>query len=182
MPDGGSGWGPAGGIRKPAEPVASRPHMPGYGIAGPREGGGLLSWSWAEQRLIRSHDYWVASVWPDGRPHVMPVWGAWNQSALWFSSGGKSRKARNLMADPRCAVTTDDPLTPIVLEGSAELIDNRALLAIFINRINVKYQASFTLDFLDPEVNACFKVKPSKVIGLSHENFTGSPTRWEFRP
>ena len=46
--------------------------MPGYGIVGPDEGRGLLPWSWAEERLIASHDYWVATVWPDGRPHVMP--------------------------------------------------------------------------------------------------------------
>ena len=55
-----------------SEPNARRPYMPGYGIVGPGEGRGLLPWSWAEERLIASHDYWVATVWPDGRPHVMP--------------------------------------------------------------------------------------------------------------
>ena len=69
------------------EPPASRPHMPGYGIAGPTEGRGLLPWSWAEERLTRSHDYWVATVRADGRPHLMPVWGAWDGGALWFSIG-----------------------------------------------------------------------------------------------
>jgi hypothetical protein len=27
-------------------PEAARPYMPGYGILGPTEGQGLLSWSW----------------------------------------------------------------------------------------------------------------------------------------
>jgi hypothetical protein len=31
-----------------AEPVASRPYMPGYGIAAATEGKGLLPWAWAE--------------------------------------------------------------------------------------------------------------------------------------
>ena len=64
------------------EPSTSRPHMPGYGIAGPREGSGLLPWSWAVQRLTASHDYWLATVCPDGRPHVMPVWGVWHGASL----------------------------------------------------------------------------------------------------
>jgi hypothetical protein len=49
--------------------------MPGYGIAGPEEGSGLLHWSWAAERLAAARNYWVATVWPHGRPHVMPVWG-----------------------------------------------------------------------------------------------------------
>ena len=44
------------------EPHASRPHMPGYGTQGPTEGTGLLPWSWATERLTRSHDYWVATT------------------------------------------------------------------------------------------------------------------------
>ena len=30
------------------------------------------------------------------------------------------------------------------------------------------------------EVNACVKVKPARVFALEQENFTGSPTRWDF--
>ena len=45
--------------------------MSGYGV---EEGGELLPWAWALERLTRSHDYWVATSRPDGRPHVMPVW------------------------------------------------------------------------------------------------------------
>jgi hypothetical protein len=56
------------------QPRASRPYMPGYGIVGPTQGSGLLPWSWAEERLTASRNYWVASSWPDGRPHAMPVW------------------------------------------------------------------------------------------------------------
>lgn len=70
--------------------------MPGYGILPADEGTGLLPWSWAQQRLSSSVNYWLASVWPDGRPHVMAVWGVWDGLLLWFSSGGRSRKTRNL--------------------------------------------------------------------------------------
>jgi nitroimidazol reductase NimA-like FMN-containing flavoprotein (pyridoxamine 5'-phosphate oxidase superfamily) len=181
-PGRGSGWGPAGvAAPRPDKPTSSkRPYMPGYGVKDAAEGGGLLPWAWAEGRLTRSHDYWVASVRPDGRPHVMPVWGAWNQGSFWFSGSGKSRKILNLRQNPACTVTTDDAQEPVVVEGTAEIVDNRALLAIFLNRINLKYSTNYTLDFLDPEVNVCVKVKPQRVFGLEQENFTGSPTRWDF--
>jgi len=38
---------------------------------------GLLRWSWAEQRLKQSHNYWITTVKPDGSPHTMVVWGLW---------------------------------------------------------------------------------------------------------
>jgi hypothetical protein len=69
-------------------PQVSRPYMPGYGIAGQTEGSGLLHWSWAAERLTAARNYWVATAWPDGRPHVMPVWGMWDDSTLWFTSSG----------------------------------------------------------------------------------------------
>ena len=74
------------------EPEASRPHMPGYGLLGPAEGTGLLPWQWAHERLVASHDYWLATTRTDGRPHLMPVWGVWDGAALWFSSAKASRQ------------------------------------------------------------------------------------------
>src|SRR5207247_1918364 len=88
-------------------PRVSRPYMPGYGIAGPTEGSGLLHWSWAAERLTAARNYWVATVWPDGRPHIMPVWGMWDDSTLWFTSSAGPRKGRNLTTDPRCCATAE---------------------------------------------------------------------------
>src|SRR6266487_2885480 len=110
-------------------PRASRPYMPGYGIVGPTEGSGLLPWSWAEERLTASRNYWVASSWPDGRPHAMPVWGVWDAGAFWFSSSRRSRKARNLDFYPRCVVTTENAVEPVVVEGLAEVVTDPAALA-----------------------------------------------------
>jgi len=47
--------------------------MPGYGL--PKGTKGLLRWSWAEQRLTKSHNYWITTIKPDGNPHTMVVWG-----------------------------------------------------------------------------------------------------------
>jgi PPOX class probable F420-dependent enzyme len=163
-----------------AEPRASRPHMPGYGIRGPDEGSGLLPWSWAAERLAASRNYWVTTLWPDGRPHAMPVWGAWDGEALWFSSSLRSRKARNLAADPRCVVTTEDATEPVVLEGVAAIVRDSDAITHFADLMNAKYEAGMTVEFLDPAVNATIRVRPRWAFGIAHDDFTGSPTRWEF--
>jgi hypothetical protein len=154
--------------------------MPGYGIRPADEGTGLLPWSWAEERLIGSKNYWVVTVWPDGRPHAMPVWGMWHERSFWFSSSLPSRKSKNLSTDPRCVVTTEDPDNPVVVEGLAELITALDALNKVLALENAKYSTDYGIDMLDPALNACFRVRPRWVFGLQAGDFTGSPTRWDF--
>ena len=154
--------------------------MPGYGTKGPAEGRGLLPWSWAEERLAKSHDYWVATTRADGRPHLMPVWAVWDGGALWFSSSVGSRKARNLAAEPRCSIATDNAWEPVVLEGIANVVTDPDALARYIGLENEKYGTDYDVDFLDPSVNATFRVAPTWVFTLTEDDFTGSPTRWSF--
>ena len=161
-------------------PRADRPFMPGYGVEEAGSGTGLLPWKWAEDKLIASHDYWVVSLWPDGRPHAMPVWGVWDDDGLLFSSGGRSRKVRNLRADPRCVVAIQDTHDPVVLEGTAEIVTDPAVLTRTIELINAKYSTAYAVDFLDPAVNATLRVRPRSGFGLLQEDFSGSPTRWRF--
>ena len=160
--------------------MTDRPEMPGYGTLPAGEGTGLLPWSWAEERLSASTNYWLATVRPDGRPHVMPVWAVWRDGSLWFSSGGRSRKARILVADPRCSATTDDARDPVVVEGRAERITDPAAIAAFLTASNAKYDTDYGLDFLDPDVNGTYRLDPSWAFGVLAGDFAGSPTRWRF--
>jgi nitroimidazol reductase NimA-like FMN-containing flavoprotein (pyridoxamine 5'-phosphate oxidase superfamily) len=159
---------------------ADRPFMPGYGVQPETEGSGLIAWAEAERRLTVAHDYWVATVRPDGRPHVMPVWGVWLDGSLWFSSGLRSRKARNLAAEARCTVTTDDARNPVVVDGAAERVTDTGRIAGFVAAMNGKYQAGMTVEFQDPAVNGTYAVRPITGIALTDGDFTGSPTRWRF--
>jgi PPOX class probable F420-dependent enzyme len=161
-----------------AEPAASRPYMPGYGIEAADAGSGLLPWSWAEERLVGSHDYWLATVWPDGRPHVMPVWGVWAEDALWFSASPGSRKVRNLRGSPTVAVTTEDPKNPVVIEGLATLVTDDDRFDLFIDLVNAKYRVDYSADFY--RANALVRVAPTWAFGLVDAEFTGTPTRWSF--
>jgi PPOX class probable F420-dependent enzyme len=161
-------------------PRVGRPYMPGYGILGEEEGSGLLHWSWAAERLTAARNYWLATVWPDGRPHVMPVWGMWDDSTLWITSGAQSRKVRNLAADPRCCVTTEDAADPVVIDGIARVATEPDVLQRVIDLMNAKYRTDYTVDFLAPDVNATVGVRPQRVFSIRAGDFTGSPTRWIF--
>ena len=161
-------------------PTADRPVMPGYGVLPADEGSGLLPWAEAERRLAASHDFWCATVRPDGRPHVMPVWGVWLDGRLWFSSGMRSRKARNLAADPHCTLTTDDARNPVVVEGLAAQVSDRAGIEAFVAAVNGKYGGGVSVQFLDPAVNGTFAVAPARAFAITEADFSGSPTRWTF--
>jgi hypothetical protein len=160
--------------------MASRPHMPGYGVRPADQGSGLLAWSWAEHQLQTSRNFWAVTLWPDGRPHAMPVWGAWDHDRFWFTSAVRSRKALNIANDPRCTVTTEDAQHPVVLNGEAEIRTLHTELAHAIELLNAKYETQYGLDFVDPDKNATIRVRPRSVIGIDADDFTGSPTRWTF--
>jgi hypothetical protein len=154
--------------------------MPGYGILPAGEGSGLLPWSWAEARLRDSHDYWLSTITPGGRPHLMPVWAVWLDSAVWFSSSLKSRKIRNVLAGSDVSIATGDPLSPVVVEGAARVVTDTPSIRRFLDTMNAKYATAYGLDFLDPAANSVAVVTPRWAFGLKEDDFGGSPTRWEF--
>jgi PPOX class probable F420-dependent enzyme len=154
--------------------------MPGYGLVGPEAGSGLLPWTWAQEQLEEPHNFWLATRWPDGRPHVMPVWAVWQAQTLLFSSSRQSRKARNLAADPRCTLTTEDAQNPLVVEGVAELLTTPVDLQEFLTSLNAKYGTDYGLEMVDPQANCSYRMRPRWAFGLRSDDFTGSPTRWAF--
>lgn len=155
--------------------------MPGYGTLPPDEGTGLLPWSWALKRLRESRDYWLSTVWPDGRPHLTPVWAVWHDDALWFSASRHARKIRNIRASSAVCLATDDPLNPVVIEGTARIMTDSTSLREFLSNMNDKYRTGCTIDFLDPARTATVRVRPRWAFALRESDFLGSPTRWEFR-
>lgn len=162
------------------EPVASRPHMSGYGTLPADQGSGLLPWAWALARLHESHDFWLATVWPDGRPHLSPVWAVWDDGGLWFSAGPKSRKMRNIRAGSPATMSTEDPENPVVVEGTVEVVTAPDRLLRFVAVVNVKYRTEYSIEFFSPDQAAVAMVHPARAFGLMMNDFDGSPTRWTF--
>ena len=82
----------------------------------------LVDWSRIEARLAEGltqapgsggpnrHTSWLATINPDGSPHVTGIGALWVDGAFWFETGGGTRKGRNIARDPRCtlSVAADD--------------------------------------------------------------------------
>ena len=78
-----------------------------------------LPWAWVEERLASAHNYWLATVEPDGRPYVRPVWCVWDGGVLVFTASLRSRTVRNLLADPRVSVQLELVREVVVVDGEA---------------------------------------------------------------
>ncbi len=98
--------------------VRDRPEMPaGYGV--PASDGGLLAWADVEARLVAAPQYWMATVRPDSRPHVVPRWGAWVDGRLWYDGSPETVHVRNLAANPACTLHLEDGWQAVIVEGTA---------------------------------------------------------------
>ena len=156
-----------------AQPKAGRPFAPGYGLA--EDAKGLLSWTWVAKKMGDCRTFWVATVHPSNRPHVMPVWGVWVDDAFCFSTGRKSRKGRNLAANPACTVMNDDGEEAVIVEGSAEEVKDGAAL----ERVAAAYKKKYKMDPRSMG-EPIFAVRPGTVFGFIEKSFPKSATRWRF--
>ena len=159
---------------KTAVPAADRPHMPGYGVPDDRKG--MLPWKWAEQRLVRSHNYLLCTVRPDGAPHMMPIWGVWMDGIFCFSTGRESRKARNLAANPRCVICNEISKEAVLVEGRAEELKD----ADRIKELGRSYARKYKPWRLDPKLGPIFVVRPQVAFGMFEKKFANAATRWKF--
>jgi pyridoxine/pyridoxamine 5'-phosphate oxidase len=85
----------------------------------------VTPWTEARDRFAEANRYWLATVRPDGRPHIMPVFGVWVGDALYFTAARTSRKAKNLALNARCVVAADVPTLDVVVEGEAVRVATR---------------------------------------------------------
>ncbi len=77
-----------------------------------------------QQRVVN-----IATLGPTGTPHLVAMWYALVDEAIWFETKAKSQKVLNLRRDPRisCLVEaghTYDTLRGVELEGTAEIVED----------------------------------------------------------
>lgn len=159
-------------------------------------------WSDAAQRIEALESelpYWLATTAPDGSPHVRPILGLWLDGSFHFLISERSRKGRNLTADPRCALASSRTVPPsldFVVEGVALRVDDEAALRRVIDAFGATMQ--WPLEIRDGGVfgpnaptagappYAIFRLTPRTIFGLpgiagmEQEERPFSPTRWGF--
>ena len=92
--------------------------------------------------LARANFAHVATVLPSGAPHSVPVWIALEGERIAFFTQEGSRKARNLAADPRVAISIvdhEDPYRMAQIRGRVmETVGGDQALEI-MDRMSVRY-------------------------------------------
>ena len=151
-------------------PKAERPKFPSsYGIAESSEG--QLDWSWAVERLSASRNYWIVTADANGRPHAAPVWGLWFDEALVFGTSPESRKAKNLIRDPRVVVHLESGDEVVILEGKIE----RGPIDDDIADI---YKEKY--DFRPEPADGWFWLRPSSALAWTESEYPKTATRFSF--
>src|SRR5262245_13556324 len=114
-----------------AKPKAERPNFKEYGIS--TKSKGMLDWTWVEEKLVKSRNYWICTTRPNGSPHSAPVWGVWMDGALYFSSAESSAKAANLKKNPAVSMHLESGDEVVIVEGNAVIVSDGAALKRLAN-------------------------------------------------
>ena len=137
----------------------------------------MLPWSWLSERMAESRNYWIGTARPDGRPHVMPVWGVWLDETFYFGTGRESAKARNLARNPALVVHLESGDDVVILEGVAEEVEDGALRA----RLAEAYGSKYDPYRPDPdEMGLVFALRPRLAYAWQERDYPGTATRFSF--
>jgi PPOX class probable F420-dependent enzyme len=119
-----------------------------------------------------------ATIGPNGRPHLMPLWYSVDGTALKGWTYAKSQKAKNLERDPRATLQVEDgeqyhELRGVMMECDVAIERDPAAVAGHGRALFARFGAS------GPEVDEMIEKQAPKRIGL-----TFTPTRivsWDHR-
>jgi hypothetical protein len=94
-------------------------------------GHGDIPWSTAREALEagRAERYWLATVGPDGEPHLAGMGCRWFDGRLYFVSGASTRKSKNLERNPACVISAQLPDLDVTLRGVAERVSDEDIVS-----------------------------------------------------
>lgn len=107
-------------------------------------------WRSLLSRISRENTIWIATVRPDGRPHMTPVWFIWLEDKVYVATGSDTRKFANLRQNQKVALALPDPDQVIIIEGEAHAADYRTadkLADYFYNKYEWDYNYDDTADW-----------------------------------
>lgn len=105
----------------------------------------------------------LATVRPDGRPQVNPMWFAWDGELLRFTHTTKRQKYRNIEANPNVAMSIIDPETPyryLEVRGVVEEIVPDPTGAFYV-KLNDRYSGPLTEPPPDKADRVILVVRPT---------------------
>jgi PPOX class probable F420-dependent enzyme len=120
----------------------------------------------------------LATYGPQGRIHLVGMWYAWTDGAIWFESKAKAQKVVNVRRDPRASVLVEagqtyDQLRGVSLEGRATVVEDPAVVWDVCVSVFERYTMPYTEE-LRPVVEdmarnrVVVRVDPERVRSWDH--------------
>ena len=136
------------------------------------------------------HSTWLATINPDGSPHVTGIGALWAEGSFWFETGERTRKGRNLARDPRCTLSVATHAFDLVVEGTAELVRDPAVVAAraaewaedwpcTVDASGVALTAEFSAPSAGPPPWSVYRITARRATALATVE-PGGATTWTF--
>jgi PPOX class probable F420-dependent enzyme len=113
----------------------------------------------------------LATVRPDGRPHVTPIWFDLDGDTIIFTTWHETVKASNMRRDARVCICVDDERPPfafVQIEGTAVLSDDADARAYWAPRIAGRYMGAELAESYGRRNNVAgelvVRITPTKII------------------
>ncbi len=130
-------------------PKVSRPQFPKGYVDNPAS---YVDWSWVAAELTDSKNYWLCSVRPDGRPHVVPRWAVYLDGKIYYDGSPETRHAQNIMDNPHVSVHLESGDQVIILEGTS-IACRESRMPTWPNRLVEAYRKKYASQGYSPGPN-----------------------------
>lgn len=111
------------------------------------------------KRLDEAKVIWVATVRPNGSPHLVPIWHVILNGRIYICTSRSSVKAKNIASNPQVAISLEDGLNPLVVQGSAKIMSR--VLKEIVEGFRSKFKWDITSD---STYDVVIEITPSRVI------------------
>ncbi|MBI5879641.1 MAG: pyridoxamine 5'-phosphate oxidase family protein [Chloroflexi bacterium] len=92
-----------------------------------------------DKKLREERNIWLTSVRPGGAPHLVPIWFIAHDGRIYLCTAPDSVKVRNIRKNSRVSLALEDGSAPVILEGTAQVLELDATPAMVIDQFKTKY-------------------------------------------
>jgi hypothetical protein len=137
------------------------------------------------------HSSWLTTLNADGGPHTTGIGAIWADGVFWFETGPGTRKARNVLRDPRCSLALAVQEFDLVVEGAAHRVTDPGPVAARaadwaaggwpceVDESGIALTAPFTAPSGGPPPWHVYRIEASSMVALLTVE-PGGATRWRF--
>ena len=115
------------------------------------------------ERLSHEPIIWLATVRPDRRPQLSPIWFCWVRERFWVCTNASAVKAVNVVANDRVSVSLPSGTDPLVVEGKA-IVHSRPYPSDVIAEFRAKFDWDISLAGDDGPYDVVIEIVPTRWV------------------